>query len=135
MNRSTLNNKIESVLRCLNRIESQNVQNQNDLVDNYDKQDIVMLNLERAIQLCADIAAHILADHADTISPTMAAAFSNLAKLNIIPQDLSLRLSKAVGFRNLAVHQYKEIDYSIVYGILQNCLIDIKHFIKIISQL
>ena len=111
MNRSTLNNKIESVLRCLNRIESQNVQNQNDLVDNYDKQDIVMLNLERAIQLCADIAAHILADHADTISPTMAAAFSNLAKLNIIPQDLSLRLSKAVGFRIFYLIKFPSASY------------------------
>ena len=134
MNRATLDNKIESIVHCLNRIESQNVQTQNDLIDNYDKQDIVILNLERAIQLCVDIASHILTDHPELSSVTMADTFLNLAKLGTIPQDLANRLSKAVGFRNLAVHQYKEIDYAVVYIVLQNCLTDIRQFISCVSK-
>jgi len=39
------------------------------LAEDYDLQDIICLNLERAVQGCVDLAAHVIAD-ADLPAPT-----------------------------------------------------------------
>ncbi|MBP5706581.1 MAG: DUF86 domain-containing protein [Spirochaetales bacterium] len=134
MNITVINNKIESVLRCINRIKSKNVENVEDFISDYDRQDVVVLNLERAIQICVDIAAHILADYPDIKSSVMSDTFYNLAELHIIPKELASRLAKAVGFRNLAVHEYKEIDYSQVFDIVHHGVGDIIAFTEEIKK-
>jgi len=52
----------------------------------------------------------------------MGQAFDALAGAGLIPSDLVRRLKKAVGFRNLAVHDYGAIDWHIVHGICRNNL-------------
>ena len=47
----------------------------------------------------------------------MADAMGRLTHLNIIENDLADDLGKAVGFRNIAVHNYGKIDWKIVYEI------------------
>ncbi len=54
-------NKLESLTRCIGRIESKQPFSVEQLKNNYDLQDIISINLERAIQLCVDIGSHILA--------------------------------------------------------------------------
>jgi uncharacterized protein YutE (UPF0331/DUF86 family) len=61
------------------------------------------LNLERAIQACVDIAAHIIAYTPLGTAPQMADSFVLLARANIISDNLAIRLKKAVGLRNLLV--------------------------------
>jgi uncharacterized protein YutE (UPF0331/DUF86 family) len=42
-------------------------------------------------------------------------------------------LKKAVGFHNIAVHHYKEIDWIIVHGIARHHLGDFREFAKVIA--
>jgi len=42
-------------------------------------------------------------------------------------------LKKAVGFHNIAVHHYKEIDWIIVHGIARHHLGDFSEFAKVIA--
>ncbi len=42
---------------------------------------------------------------------------------------------KAVGFRNVAVHTYQNIDWEIVYSIVTKNLTDFVDFAKIINEL
>jgi uncharacterized protein YutE (UPF0331/DUF86 family) len=39
-------------------------------------------------------------------------------------------MRKAVGFRNIAVHDYEEVSFEIVYTIAKHKLIDFKSFVK-----
>ncbi len=74
-----------------------------------------MLNLSRAVQSCVDIGAHMLVDSGQPPPATMGETFDRMAAAQFIDADLALRLRRAVGFRNLAVHAYEIIDWSLVH--------------------
>ena len=61
--------------------------------------------------------------------------FEMLATSKIIPHELGEKLSKMVGFRNIAVLEYRIISQAILESILKNHLGDLKDFIKIIGKL
>lgn len=82
-----------------------------------DLQDIVGLNLSRAVQIYVDLALHTLSSIEQTVPDTMGQAFDQLAQAGRIPGDLALRLHKAVGFRNVAVHSYSNSNIDWVIAI------------------
>ncbi len=55
-------------------------------------------------------------------------SFVLLAKNNIISNELSQKLIKMVGFRNIAVHAYDSLEVSILESILNNHLQDFENF-------
>ena len=61
MDNDVIANKIERIRRCITRVESKCPTSVDQLGDDYDLQDIISVNLERAIQSCVDIATHIIA--------------------------------------------------------------------------
>ena len=126
--------KIESLERCLGRINSQSPISLEILSKDFDKQDIVVLNLERAIQICVDIAAIIIAESKQPAPMTMAEGFILLAQENIIQLATCERMQKAVGFRNVAVHEYSLIDWAIVYAIIVHHLEDFRQFAQEIFE-
>ena len=135
MDKEVLEAKIAALIRCVHRVKSQNISSLEDLEKNIDKQDIIILNLQRAVQICVDIGNHILLDY-DTETPaTMAETFRKLAQNKLIPQSVSDNLSHAVGFRNIAVHQYENLDCKIIYAIITSHLDDFKDFASEIEKL
>lgn len=99
-----------------------------------DKQEIIILNLQRAVQICVDIGNHIAVDYA--VSPTtMADVFRILAEKNVITKLNADNLAKAVGFRNIAVHQYDVLDNNIIFSIIQNNLNDFIEFASAMAKL
>ena len=53
----------------------------------------------------------------------------------IIDKKLSRSMQGMVGFRNIAVHDYKEIETEIVKEIIENGLSDLKEFARVILNL
>jgi uncharacterized protein YutE (UPF0331/DUF86 family) len=53
-----------------------------------------------------------------------------LAQNKIISFELEEKMNAMVGFRNIAVHEYQNIDKEILKSILQNNLRDIEEFYK-----
>ncbi|MEX0606051.1 MAG: DUF86 domain-containing protein [Marinobacter sp.] len=102
MDQQLINQKLESLRRCVQRIESKVPPTAEGLRADLDAQDIIALNLTRAVQVCVDIAAHWLSEHSNSKSPqTMGQMFSALSEAGVIDKALSDRLRKAVGFRNV----------------------------------
>lgn len=135
MDKEVLETKLEALIRCVHRIKDQNITTLEELESNLDKQEIIILNLQRAVQICVDIGNHILLDY-DTQTPsTMAETFKYLAENKLISEQNALDLSHAVGFRNIAVHQYENIDSKIVYSIITDHLDDFKFFSESILKL
>lgn len=132
MDPDIIKNKLESLHRCLSRIKTHTPASVSELEDNIDAQDIIILNLERTVQLCVDIGSHILTDVSANAVDTMASVFTELAKNKIISNELSLNLARAVGFRNIAVHEYSELDWNIVYAIITRHLDDFYEFGRIV---
>ena len=130
MDKLILEKKVDSILRCLNRIHDRIPDSEYDFLRDLDAQDVVILNLTRAVQLCVDIATHILSTTNQPVPSTMAEAFISLERINIISPEIADKMKRSVGYRNVAVHNYDDIDLSITYDIANNHLNDFKEFIK-----
>lgn len=98
--------KLESLRRCVSRIELKRAASVEELADDVDRQDILSLNITRAVQSCVDIAGHILAVTERTAPASMANAFDELHALDLVSHELSSNLKASVGFRDIAVHNY-----------------------------
>ena len=133
MNSIVIASKLESLRRCLDRIRSKKPDTLNQLLEDIDMQDILALNLERSIQLCVDIANHILSSLDDAPAMSMAESFERLSENEIISVELAGNLRRAVGFRNLSVHAYDKIDWSLVWTNFESDLNDLMNFVEIIE--
>jgi uncharacterized protein YutE (UPF0331/DUF86 family) len=125
-----LENKAESLRRCIVRVETKCPPTLQELEADMDAQDVVVLNLSRAVQLCVDMAMHRLNIENAPTPQTMGESFEALAKLGVIDTALCTRLRGAVGFRNLAVHNYNNISWAVVFTIAKNHLDDFRAFAR-----
>lgn len=134
MDRDVITRKLDSLRRCVLRIESKRPANVVDLVSDIDLQDILSVNLERAVQLCVDIGAHLLADFDGPPPETMGEVFTSLVEQAVIPEHVGGALRKAVGFRNLSVHAYDQVDWRRVYEVVHHRMDDFRIFAQSISD-
>ncbi len=134
MDQLILAEKLESLRRCISRIDEKRPPRVELLIDNPDIQDILVLNLTRAVQLCVDIGSHIISGSAETAPKTMGDVFETLQKLDMISERTCQQMKKAVGFRNVAIHNYTTINWEIVYAISKKSLQDFRAFAKQIND-
>ena len=134
MSHELLREKLDSVGRCLSRIEEKRPKGIEQLRGDLDIQDIIVINLERLVQLSVDISLIILSEKNTAIPATMAEGFTMLAETGIISDTIAERMAKAAGFRNIAVHAYRKIDWNIVWKIITEHLDDFRMFSKSIIK-
>lgn len=134
MDRALIESKLESLRRCVKRAEDRCPETPQALAEDADLQDIVSLNLTRAVQLCVDIAAHMIAESEAPAPQTMGESFDGLLQIGIVDAQLARRLKRAVGFRNIAVHNYQAINWTIVHAICIRGLEDFKDFARVVAK-
>ena len=61
MDREVIEEKLESLRHCIGQVREKRPATPDVFLHDYDLQDIVALNLTRAVQLCVDVGAHIIA--------------------------------------------------------------------------
>ncbi len=127
VDRDVVLEKVNQIQNCLKRINEKTEGNPEKLED-LDIQEIFVLNLQRAIQACIDLAAHVIADEGLGLPTELRENFILLEKKGIIDASLSNRLQKMVGFRNIAVHDYSHIDTGVLKSILTKNLHDVEEF-------
>ena len=87
-------------------------------------QRIVERTLQMMIEICADIAGHIISDKGYRVPTTYADTFRVLYENDILKKELFETMEKMAKFRNIIVHHYDKVDTEIVIGILRNDLND-----------
>lgn len=135
MDRRLIEDKLDALRRCVARVAEKRPATIAALEADEDLQDILAVNLTRAVQLGVDVAAHLIAESGVAAPATMGEAFDRLAELRIIEPDLANRMKRAVGFRNIAVHNYLAIDWAIVHRIAHEHVEDFAGFGKAIAAL
>lgn len=128
MARVVVDQKLDSLQRCLARVAQKCPPSAAALAADVDAQDVIVLNLSRSVQLCVDIALHLLAAKSLPAPQTMGGAFDALAVAGLLTSDIAMQMRQAVGFRNLAVHSYDAIDWSIVHTIATKHLEDFRRY-------
>ena len=125
--------KLDSLARCVERIEQKRPAKLDLLLEDIDIQDILSINLERAVQVSVDIGAHLIADFSTPPPNTMGEVFHILASQGVINAEVADALRKAVGFRNLSVHAYDDVDWEQVFAIVHDRLDDFRHFAQAVA--
>jgi len=133
MNDDILLAKLASIDRCLQRIKKVS-DNKPESVENIDIQDIVVLNLQRAIQATIDMATWYISNHHLGLPDSLKAHFTLLREEGVINRELCERLEAMVGFRNIAVHQYQQLNLEILKNILTSRLGDLEAFVVAIKS-
>lgn len=90
--------------------------------------------LQVSIEICLDVANHIIAAERLRAPKNYADAFTVLEENDILNKILGQKLRQMAKFRNRLVHLYGEIDDVFVCEFIKNDLKDIRSFQKIIIQ-
>ena len=102
--------KAGSVKRHVDRIKARSVTDMAIFLRDLDRQESIAFNMHLAIQNCMDIAAHIISDEGLGVPGSAGEMFFLLQENGFLSAGLADRMVKAVGFRNLLVHEYEKID-------------------------
>ena len=128
-NEAVIINKYESIQRCIKRIQEEYDNNIDNLYD-YRKLDPIVLNLQRACETAIDIAMYIVASRKLGVPQTKKEAFIKLEEENLISKEMSTNMQKMIGFRNIAIHDYKQIDEEILEDVIKNHIQELLKFAK-----
>lgn len=123
MTNGVLQQKLVSLQRCIQRIRDKSPKDAAVLESDYDLQDIIILNLQRAIQVSTDIATYILSE-TSSVPSTMAESFLMLHQQGILSKTTAERMSRSIGLRNIAIHEYTNLNWVIVHAVASKHLED-----------
>lgn len=82
-----------------------------------------------------DIAHHVIADQGYPQAASYRDSIEVLEREGLIGRDLSERLKRWMGFRNVLVHLYLEIDHGRVYDAIREDLGDLEEFAEAMARL
>lgn len=124
--------KFSAIERCIRRIEqfSDRISNFDDI----DAADIVALNLERAIQSVIDSCNIIVADMKYQLPNSFKKTADILCENRWISPEMAAKIKQMIGFRNLTVHEYKEIDRQILIRAATQGIKDLYEFMDAVSE-
>lgn len=90
--------------------------------------------LLESVEACIDIGNHLISSMGLRRPEDYRDVFAVLEENRIIPRNLSERLQKMAGFRNLLVHYYAKVDNKTVFSIMREDIKDISEFVKLILK-
>ena len=125
-------NKAAIIRRCLQRI-SEEYRDDPGRLDDFTIQDSIVLNILSACEAAIVLAMHRVAQGRLGIPQTSRDAFELLAQNAIISQACATAMKHMVGFRNIAVHNYQEIQTPVLHAILGKHLADFETFLTELS--
>lgn len=128
-NKAVVINKLESIERCINRIREEYEGNPKNLED-YRRNDAIVLNLQRACESTTDIAMYIISARKLGIPQTKKEVFDLLKNAGLISNEMCKNMKGMVGFRNIAIHEYRQIDEEILQDVIENHLDDLIDFAR-----
>jgi len=125
----------ELILKKLSEIEEhlQELEEFKDIsIDDYRKdwkiQRIVERTLQILIEICIDVANHIISDEKWRVPSSYSETFKILYENRVIDDELFKNLEKMAKFRNIIVHIYDKISPEVMVNILKKDLIDFLRF-------
>lgn len=126
-------NKGAILRRCLARVREE-FQDDLSRLDDFTIQDAIVLNLLRACEASIDLAMHYVAEGRLGIPQSSRDAFELLLQAGRLSPSCASAMKKMVGFRNIAVHSYQQLQRPILEAILQAHLSDFETYLEELSR-
>ena len=122
--------KAGSVKRHLNRIFEKRSTDLNTFLKDIDLQESILFNIQMAVQNCIDIAAHIISDEGFGVPGSTNEMFYLLEENGYLDNEITEKMVKAVGLRNLVVNEYSKIDLDRIFEVAQKDIADLTEYLK-----
>jgi uncharacterized protein YutE (UPF0331/DUF86 family) len=133
MSEETAAQKIASLQRCVSQARVALTTAGPEFKTNYLLQDAAVLNVIRACETAIDLANMVIRKKRLGIPAESRDSFGILVRESILDHELGAKLQKMVGFRNLAVHRYRDLDMDIVEAVIRRNLDDLLAFTKVVQ--
>lgn len=128
-------NKKVSIERCLRQVdEYYRMDTGLALERDHLRQDAIAMNLQRAAELCIDIANHLVRIQKLGLPRDSRESFTLLEQAGLLDAELARRLRAMVGFRNVLVHQYTQLDPNILVDVVEHRGADLLAFATAAAQ-
>jgi uncharacterized protein YutE (UPF0331/DUF86 family) len=134
MMEEVLAQKITSLQRCVARAREALEAAGAGFETNFNLQDAALLNVVRACETAIDLANMLIRQRRLGIPTQSRESFGILVRERLIAPDLGERLQKIIGFRNLAVHRYRDLDLAIVRDVIATRLDDLLLFAECLRK-
>ena len=122
-------NKAAIIERCVARVREVHAGDDRNLVDDATRQDSIILNLQRACEAAIDLAMHLVRARRLGVPQETRQAFELLRDAGLLSTEIAERMIRMVGFRNVAVHDYRSLNLDIVTSIVNERLDDFLAFV------
>lgn len=123
-------NKLSSIIRYLKRVNDVYSQCEGNFKQDYTSQDSVILNIQRACEASIDIANYLNKKLQFGIPQSSRDAFQLLYQNSVLTESLNRKMKNMIGLRNVAVHDYQELNLAIVENVIKHHLSDFELFIE-----
>ncbi|WP_349256143.1 type VII toxin-antitoxin system HepT family RNase toxin [Banduia mediterranea] len=111
-------NKAASIERCVARAREEYEHDPAAFPADSTRQDAAILNIQRACEVALDMGQHLIRREAMGLPQSARDVFSILADHGWIDAQLAESLKRMVGFRNIAVHAYQQLQIPIVIAVI-----------------
>lgn len=126
--------KIAAVDRHLRRVAERLPQDSAQMQPMSDASDAVILHLWQAVQIVIDLAVSKCVQLGLGAPSTYGDAFRKLAEAKLIDAELSERLTRAAGFRNVVAHAYEMLDMNRVFAAAERGPADLRAFLGALAR-
>lgn len=127
-------NRADSIERSIARAIEEYEAAGDQLGSDCTHQDALVLNLLRACETAIDMAMHVVRRDRLGIPQNSRDAFELLAAAGRLDQTSADAMKRMVGFRNIAVHNYRVLEMGVIEDIVRNRLDDFRDFIRKLLQ-
>ncbi len=124
--RDVLLAKASTVRRCIKAVRA--ARQAKTSLEGWMVEDLTVLNLQRAIQACLDLANHLIASNGWELPRSAGQSMEILVQHGVLSTSMLAPLVSMTGFRNIAVHDYATLSPAIMEVIASKHLVDLEAF-------
>jgi uncharacterized protein YutE (UPF0331/DUF86 family) len=117
-------NKADTIERCVARVREEYDSEPESFATNFTRQDAAILNIQRACEAALDMGQHLIRRDNLGVPQSARDVFALLAQAHWIDSELAETMKRMVGFRNIAVHDYKKLQLVITVNVITQHLDD-----------
>lgn len=134
VNPDVLHRRLRKLDEYLGYLEAAQRYSYREFADDPERRGSVERFLHLAIEALTDMASHVVAD--DDLGDVERASDlpAVFAEYGYVDEDLADTWVDMIGFRNVLVHEYADIDRERVYDVLQNGLDDLRRLRRVFGQ-
>jgi len=132
VNPLVIKRKLQKMAQCLGELEAVRPASLDEYRSDFGRRRAVERLVQLIVDVAVDINTHLIVDRGHAPPADAYSSFIGAAAAGALPPELASALAPSAGERNVIVHEYEDIDDSIVFESLADILLLYRKYIRAI---